>query len=64
MVGEIGKLCIGMISVRLENIALLLSVLSVFAIVLDWYPFTMFISLPFYLIWVYCGWLRTRPQLK
>ena len=48
----------------LKNIAFLLGVLSVVAIILDWYPFTMFISLPFCLIWVYCGWLRTEPQLK
>ena len=57
------KLGKGMISESweyyLKNIALLLGVLSVVAIILDWYPFTMFISLPFCLIWVYCGWLRT-----
>ena len=62
------KLSKGMISESweyyLKNIALLLGVLSVVAIILDWYPFTMFISLPFCLIWVYCGWLRTEPQLK
>ena len=62
------KLGKGMISesweIYLKNIALLLGVLSVVAIILDWYPFTMFISLPFCLIWVYCGWLRTEPQLK
>ena len=68
MVGEIEKLYKGIISESwenyLKNIALLLGVLSVVAIILDWYPFTMFISLPFCLIWVYCGWLRTEPQLK
>ena len=68
MVGEIEKLGQGMISERwenyLKNIAFLLGVLSVVTIVLDWYPLTMFISLPFCLIWVYCGWLRTEPQLK
>ena len=57
-----------MISERLEqylkNFALLLGVISVVTIVLDLYPWTMFISLPFCLIWVYCGWLRTEPQLK
>ena len=62
------KLGKGMISEswenHLKNIALLLGVLSVVAIILDWYPLTMFISLPFCLIWVYCGWLRTEPQLK
>ena len=62
------KLGKGMISESwenyLKNIAFLLGVLSVVAIILDWYPFTMFISLPFCMIWVYCGWLRTEPQLK
>ena len=57
-----------MISGRLEqylkNFALLLGVISVVTIVLDLYPWTMFVSLPFCLIWVYCGWLRTEPQLK
>ena len=56
-----------MISERLEqylkNFALLLGVISVVTIVLDLYPWTMFVSLPFCLIWVYCGWLRTEPQL-
>ena len=41
------KLGKGMISesweIYLKNIALLLGVLSVVAIILDWYPFTMFI---------------------
>ena len=62
------KLGKGMISESWEtyvkNCALLLGVLSVVAIILDWYPFTMFISLPFCMIWVYCGWLKTEPQLK
>ena len=57
-----------MISERLEqylkNFALLLGVISVVTIVLDLYPWTMFVSLPFCLIWIYCGWLRTEPQLK
>ena len=57
-----------MISERLEqylkNFALLLGVISVVTIVLDLNPWTMFVSLPFCLIWVYCGWLRTEPQLK
>ena len=68
MVVEIENLGKGMIPERwenyLKNIALLLGVLSVVTIVLDWYPLTMFISFPFCLIWVYCGWLRTEPQLK
>ena len=57
-----------MISERLEqylkNFALLLGVICVVTIVLDLYPWTMFVSLPFCLKWVYCGWLRTEPQLK
>ena len=57
-----------MISERLDqylkNFALLLGVTSVVTIVLDLYTWTMFVSLPFCLIWVYCGWLRTEPQLK
>lgn len=24
----------------------------------------MIFSLPFCLIWIYCGWLRNEPQLK
>ena len=48
----------------LKNFALLLGVISVVTIVIDLYPWTMFVSLPFCLIWVYCGWLRTEPQLK
>ena len=38
--------------------------LSAVAIIRDWYPWTMFISLPFCLIWVYCAWLHTERQLK
>lgn len=34
------------------------------AVVFDWYPYTIFVWLPFCLIWIYCGWLRTEPQLK
>ena len=48
----------------LKNIALLLGLLSAVAIIFDWYPFTMFLSIPFCLIWMYCGWLRSEPQLK
>jgi len=49
---------------RLKWLALALGLLSVVAIVQDWYPWTMFISLPFCLIWVYCAWLHTERQLK
>lgn len=48
----------------LKWIALGLGILSTVAIVQDWYPWTMFISLPFCLIWVYCAWLHTERQLK
>ena len=49
---------------RLKNLALCLGVLSTIAIIFDLYPYTMFLSLPFCIIWIYCGWLRTEPQLK
>ena len=48
----------------LKNIALLLSLLSAIAIIFDWYPLTMFLSFPFFMIWIYCAWLRTEPQLN
>tara|TARA_E500000178_G_C16572533_1_gene552335 strand:- start:163 stop:456 length:294 start_codon:yes stop_codon:yes gene_type:complete len=48
----------------LKNIALLLGLLSAVAIIFDWYPLTMFLSFPFCLIWIYCAWLQTEPQLK
>ena len=48
----------------LKNIALLLGLLSAIAIIFDWSPLTMFLSFPFCLIWIYCAWLRTEPQLK
>ena len=48
----------------LKNIALLLGLLSAIAIIFDWYPLTMFLSFSFCLIWIYCAWLRTEPQLK
>ena len=48
----------------LKNVALVLGLLSAVAIIFDWYPLTMFLSFPFCLIWIYCAWLRTEPQLK
>ncbi len=48
----------------LKITALLLGIASAFAIIFDLYPLTMFLSFPFCMIWVYCGWLRTEPQLK
>ena len=48
----------------LKNIALLHGLLSAIEIIFDWYPLTMFLSFPFCMIWIYCAWLRTEPQLK
>ena len=48
----------------LKNIALMLGLLSAVAIIFDWYPLTMFLSFPFCVIWIYCAWLHTEPQLK
>ena len=41
---------------QLKWIALALGILSTIAIIRDWYPYTMFIALPFCLIWAYCAW--------
>ena len=49
---------------RLKNIAMVFGLLSVAAVVFDFYPYTMFFSLPFCAIWIYCAWLRSEPQLK
>ena len=48
----------------LKNITLILGILSAIAIIFDWYPLTMFLSFLFCLIWIYCAWLHTEPQLK
>ena len=48
----------------LKRFALLLGILSAVAVILDLYPYTMLISFPFCLIWIYCAWLHTEPQLK
>ena len=48
----------------LKNTSLLLGLLCAIAIVFDWYPLTMFLSFPFCVIWIYCAWLHTEPQLK
>ena len=53
-----------MVEQTLKWIALALGILSTIAIVQDWYPYTMFIALPFCIIWVYCAWLHTEKQLK
>ncbi len=49
---------------HLKWLALALGILSTVTIVQNWYPYTMFVSLPFCIIWVYCAWLHTEVQLK
>jgi hypothetical protein len=49
---------------HLKWLALLLGLASTVAIVQNWHPWPMFFGLPFCMIWIYCGWLRTEPQLK
>lgn len=41
-----------------------LGLISTICVVQGWQLGAMAFSLPFCLIWVYCGWLRTEPQLK
>ena len=61
----IGMEMVGMdLEQKLKWTALALGIAATVAIVQDWYPWTMFISLPFCLIWVYCAWLHTERQLK
>jgi hypothetical protein len=49
---------------HLKWLALVLGLASTLAIINDWCPWTMFIGLPFCLIWVYCAWLHSEKQLK
>ena len=49
---------------QLKWFALFLGILSTIAIINDLYPYTMFIGLPFCLIWDYCARLHTEKQLK
>ncbi len=49
---------------ELKWFALVLGIISTITIVQNWYPYTLFVSLPFCLIWVYCAWLHTERQLK
>ncbi len=57
-----------MVSNRLEKylkqFALVLGILGAIAVVFDLYPYTIFLSLPFCVIWIYCAWLHTEPHLK
>jgi len=48
----------------LKWLAVVLGFFSAVSVVQGWQLAAMAISLPFCLIWVYCGWLRTEPQLK
>lgn len=48
----------------LKNLALILGVASTIAIVQNWYPLNLFLSLPFCLIWLSMGWLHGERQLK
>ena len=49
---------------HLKWIAVVLGFLSTVCVVQGWQLAAMCLSLPFCLIWIYCGWLRTEPQLK
>ena len=42
----------------------MLGILSAIAIIISWYPLTIFLSFPFCVMWIYCTWLHTEPQLK
>jgi hypothetical protein len=48
----------------LKWVALVLGLSSAISVVQGWQLAAMTLSLPFCLIWIYCGWLRTEPQLK
>ncbi len=48
----------------LKNTALLLGLINALAIIFNVYPLTMFLSVPFCIIWAYCAWLHHEPQLK
>ncbi|RNF32854.1 peptidase [Paracoccus methylarcula] len=37
---------------------------STISVVQGWQLAAMMLSLPFCLIWIYCGWLRNEAQLK
>lgn len=48
----------------IKNIALVLGVASTVAVVFDAYLDIMFPSFQLCLIWIYCGWLYTKPLLR
>lgn len=49
---------------ELKWFALVLGLASTVALVNNWHPWPLFLGLPFCLLWVYFGWLRTEPQFK
>ncbi len=49
---------------QLKWTAVGLGISSTISLVQGWQLAAMMLSLPFCLIWVYCAWLRTEPQLK
>lgn len=49
---------------QLKWVALALGLCSTISIVQDAQLAAMLFGLPFCVIWIYCGWLRTEPQLK
>ncbi|WP_200809619.1 peptidase [Aquimixticola soesokkakensis] len=44
--------------------AFVLGIVSTLCVVQGLQLAAMLTSLPFCLIWIYCGWLRSEPQLK
>jgi len=62
--GAVFKKASNMIVNRLAAAEQRLKWLSTVSIVQDWQLAAMLFGLPFCLIWVFCGWLRTEPQLK
>lgn len=48
----------------LKWFAFVLGLASTICVVQGWHLGAMAFSLPFCLIWIYCGWLRTERQLK
>lgn len=49
---------------HLKWLALGLGVGSTLSVVQGWHLAAMLFSLPFCVIWMYCGWLRNERQLK
>lgn len=48
----------------LKWVAFVLGLCSTICVVQGWQLAAMLFSLPFCLIWIYCGWLRSEKQLK